>query len=41
MARWIEIVYNRRRRHSSIGMVSLVDVEAQLANQNGNKKAAA
>ncbi|HCG3146404.1 TPA: IS3 family transposase [Corynebacterium striatum] len=41
VARWIEIVYNRRRRHSSIGMVSPVDFEAQLADQNGNKKAAA
>lgn len=41
VARWIEIVYNRRRRHSSIGMVSPVDFEAQLANQNDNKKAAA
>ncbi|MBK4150245.1 hypothetical protein GWO60_00005 [Corynebacterium macginleyi] len=41
MARWIEIVYNRRRRHSSIGMVSPVDFEAQLADQNCNKKTAA
>ena len=41
VARWIEIVYNRRRRHSSIGMVSPVDFEAQLADQNGNKKTAA
>lgn len=41
VGRWIEIVYNRRRRHSSIGMVSPVDFEAQLANQNDNKKAAA
>ncbi|MBK4147267.1 transposase [Corynebacterium macginleyi] len=41
VAYWIEVVYNRRRRHSSIGMVSPVDFEAQLANQNDNKKAAA
>ena len=41
MGRWIEIVYNRRRRHSSIGMISPVDFEAQLAEQNGNEKAAA
>ena len=41
VARWIEIAYNRRRRHSSIGMVSPVDFEAQLANQNDNKKAVA
>ncbi|MBK4149734.1 hypothetical protein GWO74_01175, partial [Corynebacterium macginleyi] len=25
MAYWIEVVYNRRRRHSSLGMVSPVD----------------
>ncbi len=41
VACWIEIVYNRRRRHSSIGMISPVDFEAQLAEQNGNEKAAA
>ena len=41
VARWIEIVYNRRRRDSSIGMIGPVDFEAQLADQNGNKKAAA
>jgi transposase InsO family protein len=27
---WIERVYNRRRRHSSIGMLSLVEFENQL-----------
>ena len=41
VACWIEIVCNRRRRHSSIGMISPVDFEAQIADHNGNKKAAA
>jgi len=41
VARWIEIVYNRHRRHSSIGMIDPVDFEAQLADQNGDKKTAA
>jgi transposase InsO family protein len=27
---WIERVYNRRRRHSAIGMISPVDFEDQL-----------
>ena len=34
VARWIEIVYNRRRRHSSIGMVSPVDFETQITDQD-------
>ena len=41
VARWIEIVYNRRRRHSSIGMISPVDFEARIADQDDKKKAAA
>ena len=41
MARWIEIVYNRRRRDSSIGMISPVDFEARIAEQDDKKKAAA
>ena len=41
VACWIEIVYNRRRRHSAIGMISPVDFEAQLADQDDKKKAAA
>ena len=41
VARWIEIVYNRRRRHSSIGMISPVDFEARIAEQDDKKKAAA
>ena len=41
MARWIEIVCNRRRRHSSIGMISPVDFKARIADQDDKKKAAA
>lgn len=41
VARWIEIVYNRRRRHSSIGMVSPVDFEAQIKAQQDKKQSAA
>ena len=41
VAQWIEIVYNRRRRHSSIGMISPVDFEARITAQQEEKKAAA
>lgn len=41
VARWIEIVYNRRRRHSAIGMIGPVDFEARIADQDDKKKAAA
>ena len=41
VARCIEIVYNRRRRHSAIGMISPVDFEARIAEQDDRKKAAA
>lgn len=41
VARWIESVYNRRRRHSSIGMFSPVEFEAQIADQHDKKKDAA
>lgn len=41
VARWIEIVYNRRRRHSAIGMVSPVDFETQVKSQQDKNKAAA
>ena len=41
VARWIEIVYNQRRRHSALGMISPVDFEAQIAEQDDKKKAAA
>ncbi len=39
VARWIEIVYNRRRRHSSVGMISPVDFEARIADQDDKRKA--
>lgn len=32
VARWIEVVYNRRRRHSGIGYATPVDHEHQLTN---------
>ena len=41
VARWIEIVYNRRRRHSAIGMISPVDFEARIADQKDKEQAAA
>ena len=37
VARWIEIVYNLRRRHSTIGMVSPVDFETQITDQDDSK----
>lgn len=33
VARWIEVVYNRRRRHSGIGYATPVDYEYQLTNK--------
>lgn len=41
VARWIEIVCNRRRRRSAIGMVSLVDFESRISAQIDKKKASA
>ena len=41
VACWIEIVYNRRRRHSAIGMISPVDFEARIADQKDREKIAA
>lgn len=32
VARWIEVVYNRRRRHSGIGYAAPIDYEYQLTN---------
>lgn len=40
VARWIEIVYHRSRRHS-FGMISPVDFETQITDQDDSKKAAA
>ena len=33
MARWIEVVYNRRRLHTSLGMVPPVEFEENLRAQ--------
>ena len=41
VACWIEIVYNRCRRHSAIGMISPVDFEARIADQKDREKIAA
>lgn len=41
IARWIEIVYNLRRRYSAIGTISPVDFDARIADQNNKKKSAA
>ena len=38
VARCIEIVYNWRRRHSSIGMINPVDFEARIADQDDKRK---
>lgn len=40
VARWIEVVYNRRRRHSSIGYKSPVNYEHQLIETSTEDKAA-
>lgn len=39
VARWIEIVHNRRRRHSSIGMISPVEFENQITDPPTKKPA--
>ncbi|MBK4150690.1 hypothetical protein GWO73_03850 [Corynebacterium macginleyi] len=41
MAYWIEVVYNRRRRHSSLGMVSPVDFENHTSLTTSRKEIAA
>jgi len=38
---WIEDRYNRRRRHSSIGQISLVAFELQYSNQTAAEQQAA
>ena len=39
VARWMEIVYNRRRRHCSIGMISPVEFENQIIDPPTKKPA--
>ena len=39
VARWIEMVHNRRRRHSSIGMISPVEFENQITDPPTKKPA--
>ena len=41
VAYWIEVVYNRRRRHSALGMVSPVDVENRIGLTTSRKEIAA
>lgn len=41
VAYWIEAVYNRRRRHSALGMVSPVDFENQIGLTTSRKEIAA
>ncbi|MBC3186848.1 IS3 family transposase, partial [Corynebacterium sp. zg-331] len=39
VARWIEVVYNRRRRHSKIGMISPVEFENRINDQRQQQAA--
>ena len=41
VAYWIEVVYNRRRRHSALGMVSPVDFESHIGLTTSRKEIAA
>ena len=41
VAYWIEVVYNRRRRHSALGMVSPVDFENHITHIENEEKIAA
>ena len=38
VARWIEVVSNRRRRHSALGMVSPVDCENHITHTGNEEK---
>ncbi|OFS75500.1 transposase, partial [Trueperella sp. HMSC08B05] len=41
VARWIEVVYNRRRRHSALGMLSPVDFEHHITQTTNEEETAA
>ena len=41
VAYWIEVVYNRRRRHSALGMVKRVDLENRIGLTTSRKEIAA
>ena len=41
VAYWIEVVYNRRRRHSALGMVSPVDFENHTTQTRNEEEIAA
>ncbi|MEJ4128391.1 IS3 family transposase, partial [Corynebacterium accolens] len=41
VAYWIEVVYNRRRRHFALGMVSPVDFENHITQTRNEEKIAA
>lgn len=40
MAWWIEVIYNRKRRHSALGMQSPVAFENQINHHNQKSTAA-
>ena len=39
VARWIEVVYNRRRLHTALGIVPPVEFEQALQQENNNEEA--
>ncbi|MDH4657589.1 hypothetical protein [Corynebacterium pyruviciproducens] len=41
VSRWIEVVYNRRRRHSVLGMRSPVDFEHHITQTTNEEETAA
>ena len=41
VAYWIAVVYNRRRRHSALGMASPVDLENHIGLTTSRKEIAA
>ncbi len=40
-ARWIEVVYNRRRRHCALGMISPANFECRITQRAAQKETAA